>query len=168
LSLQAMCEWLQGTDMGTAIRQSSYAYPIILSSHLTGIALFGGMLVMSDLRLLRFALTDLSLAEVTGRLRLWKRLGLVWMITFGFLLFSAKAAQYYMNPYFRTKVILLLLTGVHAFVFRGSVYNRLAEIDKADAIPAKAKAAAWLSFGLWAGILVFGRLIGYYELPNEP
>jgi hypothetical protein len=168
MSLLTLCQWLQSTDLGTSVRESSYAYPVILSSHLTGIALFGGMLVVSDLRLLGFALTGLPIAEVTGRFRLWKRIGLIWMITFGFLLFSAKADKYYLNPYFWTKVSLLLLTAVHAVAFRGSVYSRTAEMDAAGFVPARARLAAWLSLGLWAGILIAGRMIGYYELPNEP
>jgi hypothetical protein len=168
MSLLSILQWLQNTDWATAIRQSSWVYPIILASHLTGIALFGGLLLVSDLRLLGFTLTKLPISEVTGRLRPWKRVGLIWMITFGFLLFSAKAAQYYINPYFDTKIILLLLAGVHALVFRRSVYNRTVELDGVAILPTEAKAAAWISLALWLAIIVMGRMIGYYELPNEP
>jgi len=168
MSLLSICQWLQNTDWATAIRQSSYVYPVILASHLTGIALFGGLLLVSDLRLLGFALTKIPISEVTGRLRPWKRVGLIWMIIFGFLLFSAKAAGYYINPYFDTKVILLLLAGVHALVFRRSVYNRTAELDEMAELPNQARVAAWISLALWLTIIVMGRMIGYYELPNEP
>lgn len=168
MSLFTLCQWLQSTDLGTSIRESSYVYPVILSSHLTGIAVFGGMLVMSDLRLLGFALTSLPISEVAGRFCFWKRVGLIWMIAFGFLLFSAKATKYFENPYFAMKVGLLLLTAVHALVFRGSVYSRTNEMDAAGVVPSRARLAAWLSLCLWAGILIAGRMIGYYELPNEP
>jgi hypothetical protein len=168
MSLLSTCQWLQNTDWATAIRQSRWVYPAILASHLTGIALFGGLLLVSDLRLLGFALTKIPISEVSGRLRPWKRLGLIWMISFGFLLFSAKAAKYYINPYFDTKVILLLLTGVHASVFRRSVYDRTAELDEMVELPSQARVAAWISLALWLTIIVMGRMIGYYELPNEP
>jgi hypothetical protein len=164
----SLCQWLQNTNWATAIRQSSWVYPIILASHLTGIALFGGMLLVSDLRLLGFALTKVPISQVVGRLRPWKRVGLIWMVTFGFLLFAAKAARYYINPYFDAKVILLLLTGVHAWIFRRSVYNRTAEFDGITELPGKAKAAAWISLALWLAIIIMGRMIGYYELPDEP
>ena len=35
------------------MRESSYAYPIIMSTHLACIAVFGGMILMTDLRLMR-------------------------------------------------------------------------------------------------------------------
>jgi hypothetical protein len=168
MSLLSICQWLQNTDWATAIRQSSWVYPILLASHLTGIALFGGMLLVSDIRLRGFALTKVPIAEVVGRLRPWKRVGLIWMISFGFLLFSAKAARYYINPYFTTKIILLLLTGVHAMVFRRRVYSRTVEFDRMGAVPSEARTAAWISLALWLAIIVMGRMIGYYELPDEP
>jgi hypothetical protein len=88
------------------------------------------------------------------------------MITMGLLLFSAKAADYYANPWFRIKVLLLLLTGVHALLFRASVYNRTAEFAEDPALAKRAKVAAWISLGLWTSIVVCGRAIGYYEIPG--
>jgi len=126
------------------------------------------MLMMSDMRLLGFALTDFSVEQIVGRLRFWKRTGLVIMISMGLLLFSAKAADYYANPWFRAKIFLLLLTGVHALIFRGSVYNRTAEFGADAALARRAKIAAWISLGLWTSIVVCGRAIGYYEIPGTP
>ena len=163
MSILALCRWLANTDFATALRGSSWVYPIVLTSHLVVLALFGGMLLMSDLRLLGFALTDLPVSQVVGRLRPWKRLGLVLMLTIGFFLFAAKAAEYWENPWFRTKVTLLLLTGLHALVFRSRVYGRTAEFDALPQPPGEAKAAAWISLILWTGIVCAGRAIGYYE-----
>jgi uncharacterized protein DUF6644 len=163
-----LCQWIQTTSLCTAIRESSDVYPIILTCHLAGLAIFGGMLMMSDMRLLGFALTDFPVSQIVGRLRVWKRIGLLIMLTMGVLLFSAKAADYYANPWFRAKIVLLLMTGVHALVFRGSVYSRTLEFDHISGLPATAKTAAWLSLGLWTTIVVCGRAIGYYEIPGAP
>src|SRR5665213_2707133 len=39
-------QWLQNMSLATAIRESAIVFPVILSLHLTGMGLFGGMLLM--------------------------------------------------------------------------------------------------------------------------
>ena len=67
--------------LATSVRESALLYPIILSLHLTSIAVFGGMILMTDLRLLGWALNTTPAAEVIRQLRVWKRLGFVVMVT---------------------------------------------------------------------------------------
>ena len=109
---------IQDTAFFTALRESGLPYPIILASHLTTIAIFGGLILMSDLRLLGLALTDVPVSEVLLRTRPWKRVGFVIMVTLGMLLAGSKLFNYYDNPYFQVKMTLLALVGVHAIVFR--------------------------------------------------
>ena len=45
-------QWIQSTGWATYLRISGFVYPAILSTHLTGIALFGGAILATDLRLL--------------------------------------------------------------------------------------------------------------------
>jgi hypothetical protein len=59
----------------TDFSESVLAYPIVLSIHLTCIALFGGMILMTDLRLLGLTYKSLTITEVVTSLRLWKRVG---------------------------------------------------------------------------------------------
>jgi hypothetical protein len=59
---------------------------------------------------------------------------------------------------------LLTLVGVHALIFRKSVYNNTAALDRAPVIPTEAKVAACISLALWVGLISAGRLIGYYEI----
>jgi uncharacterized membrane protein len=163
MSLLPFFQWLQNSDFGTALRESQYAYPIVMASHLTGMALFGGMILMTDLRLLGLVMRGSSVSDVVIQLRPWKRAGLVMVAGCGILLAWAKAEEYYANPFFWTKLTLLLLVGVHALVFRKSVYNNTAELDRAPVMPVQAKVAACLSLALWIGLVSAGRLIGYYK-----
>jgi hypothetical protein len=49
--------WIQNTPFFTYLRGSpSYLYPAILSLHMVALALFGGMVLMTDLRLLGWAM----------------------------------------------------------------------------------------------------------------
>jgi hypothetical protein len=139
-----------------------------MTTHLACIAVFGGLILMTDLRLLGVALKNYTVTEVVTGLRPWKRLGGTIMIIMGLLLGTSEGDKYYPNPFFWTKMALLICIGVHAVVFRPLVYNQTQDIDKAPRIPNRAKAAAVLSLVLWFGVLTMGRLIGYYEPKKVP
>jgi hypothetical protein len=166
LSLYSAFEWIQSTALMRAVEQTPWVYPVVMATHLSCIALFGGMILMTDLRLLGLAFRDQTIAEVVNGLRPFKRIGFVIMVTCGLLMAGSEAPTYYPNPYFWTKMTLLLLVGVHAMIFKPIVYDHPEELDKSPAIPTRAKAAAMLSLILWVSIPIFGRLIGYYE-PDE-
>ena len=154
---------IQSIDFLTAFSESVLAYPIVLSIHLTCIALFGGMILATDLRLLGLTFKSLTITEMVTSLRPWKRVGGTIMIAMGLLLAASKAETYAPNPFFWTKMIILGLIGVHALIFRPIVYSKTEELDGSPVIPTKAKVAAILSLGLWTGMFVMGRLIAYWD-----
>lgn len=166
MSLYSIFESIQNTGLMTGVEQTPWVYPVIMATHLSCIALFGGMILMTDLRLLGVALRDQSIAEIVNGFRIYKRVGFVIMVTCGLLMAGSEAPSYYPNPYFWTKMTLLLLVGVHALIFKPIVYDHPEELDKSPVIPTRAKAAAVLSLMLWVSIPICGRLIGYYE-PDE-
>lgn len=161
--------WLAQRDWAMDFAGSAYAYPITLATHLCCIATFGGMILLTNLRLLGWALTDFSISDVIGKFWLWKRVGFVIMITAGLLLGGSEADKYYPNPYFWTKMTLLVLIGIHGLAFRSSVYTSAAtaELDRAPVLPGRAKLAGALSLVLWVGVVSMGRMIGYWEAPNS-
>jgi hypothetical protein len=167
MSVAEFSQWVQGLDFFTSLRESALAYPIIMSLHLSSIAVFGGLILLTDLRLLGVAMRSMTVSDIIAQTRNWKRIGFVVMITCGILLGGAKLDKYYDNPYFQLKLLFLLLVGVHALVFHRSVYGNAAELDRAPSIPPIAKTAACLSLVLWISILSFGRWIAYYERPSE-
>jgi hypothetical protein len=154
---------IQSIDFLTAFSESVLAYPIVLSIHLTCIALFGGMILMTNLRLLGLTFKSLTITDVVTSLRPWKRVGGAVMIAMGLLLAASEAEKYSPNPYFWTKMIILGLIGVHALIFRPIVYNQTEELDRSPVIPTKAKVAAILSLVLWTAMFTMGRLIAYWE-----
>src|SRR5579863_749977 len=154
---------LQSIGFLSDFRESAMMYPIVMATHLTCIALFGGMILITDLRLLGVALKTTPVSDVVNGLRWWKRLGFVIMVTCGLLLAGSEALKYAPNPYFWTKMTLLFLVGVHALVFKPQVYDHPENLDNTLTMPSRAKAAAALSLVLWLGIATMGRLIAYYE-----
>jgi hypothetical protein len=154
---------IQSIDFLTAFSESVLAYPIVLSIHLACIALFGGMILATDLRLLGLTFKSLTITDVVTSLRPWKRVGGTIMIAMGLLLAASEAEKYAPNPFFWTKMIILGLIGVHALIFRPIVYGKTEELDRSAVIPTKAKVAAILSLVLWTAMFIMGRLIAYWD-----
>ena len=167
MSLLSFAQWVQSTQFFTAMRGSAYVYPIVLTLHLIAIALFGGMILLVDVRLLGLGLRKYPVADLVNQLRPLKRFGFVLMIACGILMAGCKAEEYYYNTFFWAKMSLLALVAVHALIFRGGVYRNTAKLDAAAAMPVQARLAAALSLILWAGLIVAGRGIGYIEPPLD-
>ena len=161
MSLLSFCQWLQETDVSIAIREGALYYPIIGGIHLLSIALFGGMILATDLRLLGWGLRRYPVSDVVGQLRSWKWLGFVVVTVSGLLLTWAEPLKLYRSRSFWTKMALLVVVGVHALVYHRDVYGKAAMLDKMTDIPGKAKRAAALSLILWAAIVLAGRLIAF-------
>ncbi len=159
-------QWLQSTGLATSLRESSLAYPIVMSLHLTGMGLFGGMIAITDLRLLGILMKKYPIADVVGQLRPWKHVGGTLTIGCGVLLLMSKAEFYYWNPFYWTKMSLLMLVLIHAVIFRG-IYKNPAALDAAPSVPGKAKVAACISLVIWAGLVTMGRSIAYYDVPED-
>src|SRR5580693_2461369 len=157
MSVPAVLEWIESTDLSTAIREGALYYPIIGGVHLLGIALFGGMVLMTDLRLLGWAMRRIPVSDIVRQLQAWKWAGFIVVAASGLLLAWAEPQKLYRSPAFWVKMALLALVGVHALVFRAGVYRNMAKLD--EAVTVQAKLAAALSLFLWAGLIVSGRLI---------
>ena len=159
MAVPSMLEWIESTDLSTAIREGALLYPIIGGFHLLAIALFGGMLLVSDLRLLGWAMQRWQVADVLAQFQAWKRLGFVMVVSSGLLLGWAEPIKLYRSPSFWVKMALFALVGLHAIVFRADVYRAAAKLDAG--ITPRAKLAAIISLFLWAGLIVSGRLIAF-------
>jgi hypothetical protein len=64
---------IQSVGFLTDLRESSMVYPLVMATHLSCIAVFGGMILMTDMRVLGLALTGYTVTEVVSTLRPWKR-----------------------------------------------------------------------------------------------
>jgi len=165
--LLSFAQWIQLTGFFTALRGSAYVYPIVMSLHMVGLAFFGGMVLMTDMRLLGWGMRKRSIADVVEQFRVPKRWGLLLIVTCGILMAGSKAEEYYYNAFFRTKLILLAAVLVFELVFHRGVYAKPEELDRASKVPGSAKLAAALSLLLWTSIACCGRGIGYIEPPLD-
>lgn len=159
MSIISMLEWIESTDLSTAIREGALPYPILGGIHLLGIALFGGMVLITNLRFLGWTMQRRAASEIVQQFRPWKRLGFGLVVISGLLLAWAEPQKLYRSPAFWIKIALFVLVGVHALVFRTGVYLDAAKLE--TVVTPRAKLAAAISLILWAGLIFSGRLIAF-------
>jgi len=64
-------QWFETTTIGTAIKNSSWAFAVIESVHLLALAVIGGAVLMLDLRLLGLGLRRQPIPEVAREAQPW-------------------------------------------------------------------------------------------------
>jgi hypothetical protein len=163
LPLLHLCEWLHESAIGTSIRESSYAFPIIESVHVLGITLLVGTIAIVDLRLLGILFKREKVSAIVGQVLPLTWSGFVIMFISGFLLFWSEAEKSYANPVFRIKLLLLLLVGLNPLLFHSTIYRTVARWDDALVVPLQARITAGLSLTLWSATIVAGRAIAYFH-----
>ena len=162
MTLAAIGRSIQEVSVLTAVRESMYVYPIVLSMHLACIATFGGLILLTNLRLLGWALADIPADALIASLRPWKQLGFAIMVSCGLLLGGSKAEEYLTNPFFQLKMALLIGVALHGLYFGRRVYRR----EERFISRSQARAAAMLSLVLWTSVVSMGRWIAYYDPPS--
>lgn len=155
---------MEGSALGMGIRGSDWIFYFIESIHVFGIVLMVGTVAMLDLRLLGVGvLRRQPVSQVASQLLPWTWAGFaILAITGSFLAISEAATKLYPSPSFWIKMALIFLAGVNMVVFQFTVYRRVKEWDNAPVTPPGARAAAWISLVIWAGVVFAGRGIAYY------
>ena len=160
MSLRSWFEWVDAFPSSIAMRESLYAFPVLLTIHLISLAMFAGLVVMMDLRLLGVAYRGTPFSEVQARLFPWQMVGMVVTSLAGLLLFYSQPMRYFGKVLYWIKIALIVLAGANALLFHLTTYRSVAKWDTAGP-PLGAKVAGGLSLSLWAGIVAFGRLTAY-------
>jgi len=123
MSLLAVCQWIQATQSSTLLRESTWGFTILGALHVLGIAWFGGAVLFS----------------VMPR---WQRIGAVWMLATGALLFWLEPLKCYNSISFCIKMLLLLMLASTAL------------------LPSKLARAA--SLILWAAVILASQGIAFF------
>jgi len=79
----------------------------------------------------------------------------------GSAIFAGFATSAYENTAFRIKLIALVLAGINALVFHLIAKRMSAESDTAQPPPAWTRVAGLASIGLWATVVLSGRMMSY-------
>ena len=93
MSVVELLERIQETWLSQTISQSTWGYPIVGAIHVLAIALFGGVVIVTNFDDVRWL----------------KRVGLTAVIATGALLFASAPVRYYNSTFFRIKMVMLAL-----------------------------------------------------------
>jgi hypothetical protein len=157
-SLMPLCRYLQTTAWATGIRTSLWAYPFIQLIHFSGLSLWLGTNVAGDLRLLGVGKKPQTAADVRDELFAWNWIGFCIVVLGGFLLFSARATMYILNPAFRMKLFMLIPVALLWHIF---VQTKTRAWGQTGETAAAGKVAGLIELILWLGVVTAA-----VEIPN--
>ncbi|MEI7839931.1 MAG: hypothetical protein WCJ11_05455 [Methylococcaceae bacterium] len=161
MTLIEFAELLYDSELGTSLRESIYAYPIVEGIHLIGLAFSVGLLFFVDLRLLGLFLPNISVSALLHPLRpLILGSFAVTMVT-GILLFVASASKIILLDVFFYKLIFIVLAGVNALWFELKWGKHVDHWEFEKLLPKSVQYAGGISLFLWSLVLISGRLIPY-------
>ncbi len=156
-----ICQWLEHTSVGTAIRESLWLFPVIETVHIFGIILLVGGTSILDLRLMGLTFREEPVTKLAKRFLPWAWAGFIIQVTTGLLMFASEATKMYVNTAFQIKMLMILAAGVNAFVFHSLAYQSVGKWEKDPVAPLSARIAGLVSILFWFGIVAAGRWIAY-------
>ncbi|SIQ83910.1 DUF6644 family protein [Pontibacter lucknowensis] len=154
-----MLQGLEASALASAIRQSTWLYPVLEIVHILGIVLLVGGAFLFDLRLLGLS-RKLPVPELARHLLPWSRRGLYLIIPSGILLFSTNAVALAADTVFHIKMIGLVVGGINAGIFHRYIFAAAPEWQHGNT-PRPAKAVALCSIVVWVLVIACGRLLAY-------
>jgi hypothetical protein len=148
---------LQSWSVARLLRESLWAYPVVSTLHLLGIALLLGGIAVVDARLLGFA-RSVAVADVARAAWPFSVAGVVLAVGTGPLLFVVQPAEYLVNRAFFWKLLLLCAALANVALF----HARFAGVLRgARPVVPGVRLLAALSLLLWLGVLCAGRMIAF-------
>lgn len=159
--IRSLFEWVDAMPSSIAIRESVFGYPYLLTAHAVSMALFAGLVIMMDLRLLGWAYKRTPLSQVQKQLFPWQMFTMVASSITGAVLLYGQPLRYYGKVFFWTKMVLMVFAGLNALYFHYTTYKSVAAWDISERPPFGAKLAGALSIALWFGVVIFGRITAY-------
>jgi hypothetical protein len=161
MSLVELSQLLYDSDLGTALRESIYAFPLIEGVHLIGLSLSVGLLFFIDLRLLGWFLPNVRVEVLFNPLRPIILVGFFLTFITGIVLFAASATKIITLDVFFYKLIFIALAGVNAAWFELKWGRKLETWGGDVVLPQGVKFAGAASLFLWSLVVITGRLIPY-------
>jgi len=160
MDLAAICKIIQDSDIGTSIRESTWTFPIVETTHVIALSISVGLILITDLRLTGAILRKRPFTELWAQLKPLFTVGFIIMFVSGIFLFWSQAYKAYESIFFRTKIVLLVLAALNALAFEYTSRPTVSDWDT-TVPPPQARLAGWISIILWAGIIAAGRTMAY-------
>ena len=155
-----MFEALENTTAAIWVGESLWGYPLLLGTHVVGLAIVAGIFLMLDLRILGFN-KGVSYESFLSLFRLaW--FGLAINAISGTALFSSQATTFVSSTPFLLKIGSITVGVICAVLIRGRLLECAASWDASGTTASDAtRLIAMVSLLCWIGAIGAGRLIAY-------
>lgn len=151
---------IEASGLGRMMRESLWAYPIVETSHIIGLAIVYGSIVVVDLRLLGLS-RAMSASRLARHALPWTVGAFFLVMTTGLMMFTAHTADFLGNRIFILKMGLILTGIVNAAMLHAGALRTVADWDTGALPPNRVRVAAALSIVVWTGVIACGRFLAY-------
>ncbi len=148
-------KWVDETSLSAAIKGTTWVFPLVETIHILALSVLLGSVFLIDLRLLGVAIRRWSPSQILAQVHGMMNWSVIIILVTGALLFIAEPRKCFDNAAFGPKMIFLAL----AIAFQYTIYPLAGKLE--TRIPVWGRLAAVVSFGLWLGVAVCGRAIGF-------
>jgi hypothetical protein len=148
-------EWCGKTWLGTTVRDTVWAFPVIETFHLLALAVLLGTVLIVNLRAFGIGANDSSSPQTARELEPWMLVSVAVLILSGIPMFLSEPMKCYESYSFPIKMGLLLLAILWHFTIQRKWTAPASETRF------KRRLAAGLSIVLWLGIGMAGKGIPY-------
>jgi hypothetical protein len=159
--VQSLLEWLQALPLAVFIHKTAWAFTTVEVVHVFAIAMLIGTIMIVDLRLLGLASTKRPFSELSQRLLPFTWAAFVVALIAGSLLFISRATEYFVNPVFWFKMVLIVAAGINMVIFEFITVRSVQQWNLDPTPPREARLAGGISIACWVLVLVLGRLIAF-------
>lgn len=166
LIVQSLMEWLQSTSPAVFIHQHPWAFTTVQVIHVVAISLVISTIAMVDVRLLGLASTRRPFVELARGILPFTWAAFVVAVAAGSLLFISRATDYYANPIFLIKMLLIVVAGINMLIFELGTVRGVAQWNLKPIPPLPARLAGGISLACWVLVVVFGRLTDFVITPQ--
>jgi hypothetical protein len=158
---RSILHWFGDFWIGPAIMRIPWMFPTLETLHFIGVCVLFGSLLLVDLRLLGFLRGFRPASSFTF---LWLTVGaFLVLLTTGLGFFFTNPYNYWSNPVFRIKVVLIILGGLNALIFTFAEHRKLVAAGPDYETDTFTRWAAGLSLGMWTLVLFAGRSLPLFD-----
>ncbi len=153
----AILEAIRNTWLGETIRDISWTFAALEFLHFFGLCLLFGAMLVVDLRLVG----ALKVGTVKSTLRFTHLAiaGFVINVITGAGFFASNPENYWQNPLFKIKMVLVVLAGLNVIWFELKERQRVEALLEQEPCHLQTRVVAGLSLLLWTAIIVLGRFL---------
>ena len=148
-------EWCERTAIGTAVRDTIWAFPFIETFHLLALTSLLGSILLINMRVFGIGMRQFSVPQLALMLDPWILISIPVMLVSGILMAMSEPIKCYESYSFPIKMVFLVIAIVYYF----KVQRKFMVSEEAP--PIRGKLAATIGISLWFVVSIAGRGIPY-------